>query len=136
MTTDNAAEAKGGNTIRRLIIAGVIIALAVWFILANTEEVGVKLWLVKVETPMWIMITVVFIAGWAVGASTSLMHTLPARIRDANSCACDVSAVKIDAERPSGDCFAASAIASSIVSNGITAAIGAKDASRQTASSG
>ena len=68
MTTDNAAEAKGGNTIRRLIIAGVIIALAVWFILANTEEVGVKLWLVKVETPMWIMITVVFIAGWAVGA--------------------------------------------------------------------
>jgi len=64
----DSAEAKGGSAIRRLIVAGVIIALAVWFVLANTEEVGVKLWLVKVETPMWIMITVVFIAGWAVGA--------------------------------------------------------------------
>jgi uncharacterized integral membrane protein len=68
MTTEGATEAKGGNAIRRLIIAGVIIALAVWFILANTEEVSVKLWLVNVETPMWIMITVVFIAGWIVGA--------------------------------------------------------------------
>jgi uncharacterized integral membrane protein len=67
MATD-ATDAKGGKTIRRLVIAGVIIALAVWFILANTEEVSVKLWLVKVETPMWIMLTVVFAAGWAVGA--------------------------------------------------------------------
>ena len=66
MATDDTA--KGGNTIRRLVIAGVIIALAVWFILANTEAVRVKLWLVSVETPMWIMITVVFLAGWAVGA--------------------------------------------------------------------
>jgi len=64
----DATDAKGGKTIRRLVIAGVIIALAVWFILANTEEVSVKLWLVKVETPMWIMLTVVFAAGWAVGA--------------------------------------------------------------------
>jgi uncharacterized integral membrane protein len=61
-------DTKGGNAIRRLIIAGVIIALAVWFILANTEEVSVKLWLVEVQTPMWIMITIVFAAGWAVGA--------------------------------------------------------------------
>ncbi|GAA2146596.1 LapA family protein [Glycomyces algeriensis] len=68
MTTDDTAGAKGGNAIRRLIVAGVIIALAVWFILANTEAVSVKLWLFKVETPMWIMITVVFLAGWAVGA--------------------------------------------------------------------
>ena len=67
MATD-ATDAKGGKTIRRLVIAGVIIALAVWFILANTEDVSVKLWLVKVETPMWIMLTVVFAAGWAVGA--------------------------------------------------------------------
>jgi len=64
----DATDAKGGKTIRRLVIAGVIIALAVWFILANTEDVSVKLWLVKVETPMWIMLTVVFAAGWAVGA--------------------------------------------------------------------
>ncbi|MFC3494681.1 DUF1049 domain-containing protein [Glycomyces rhizosphaerae] len=68
MATEGATEAKGGNMIRRLIIAGVIIVLTVWFILVNTEEVSVKLWLVKVETPMWIMITIVFIAGWAVGA--------------------------------------------------------------------
>lgn len=68
MATDDTAEAKGGNAIRRLIIAGAIIALAVWFILANTETVGVKLWLFRVETPMWIMITVVFLAGWIVGA--------------------------------------------------------------------
>ncbi len=50
------------------IIAGVIIVLVVWFILANTDEVGVELWFVSVEMPMWIMITVVFIAGWIVGA--------------------------------------------------------------------
>lgn len=68
MTTGNTDQAKNGITVRRLITAGVILALAVWFILANTEEVGVKLWLVRVETPMWIMITVVFLAGWAVGA--------------------------------------------------------------------
>ncbi|GAA2310233.1 hypothetical protein GCM10009853_079630 [Glycomyces scopariae] len=68
MSSGDAVEGKGGSALRRLIVAGVIIALAIWFILANTEEVGVKLWFVKVETPMWIMITVVFIAGWAVGA--------------------------------------------------------------------
>ncbi|MEU6860600.1 DUF1049 domain-containing protein [Glycomyces sp. NPDC046736] len=68
MTTTNTDQGKNGITVRRLITAGVILALAVWFILANTEEVGVKLWLVRVETPMWIMITVVFLAGWAVGA--------------------------------------------------------------------
>jgi uncharacterized integral membrane protein len=68
MATDETAGAKGGNMIRRLIVAGVIIALAVWFILANTGEVAVKLWLVKIETPMWIMLAIVFIAGWAVGA--------------------------------------------------------------------
>jgi len=68
MSTGDQVEAKGGNTIRRLIVAGVIIVLVVWFILANTEEVGVKLWFVSVEMPMWIMITVVFIAGWIVGA--------------------------------------------------------------------
>ncbi|WP_158299896.1 lipopolysaccharide assembly protein LapA domain-containing protein [Glycomyces paridis] len=66
--TAEGPEGKGGTALRRLIVAGVIIALAVWFVLANTETVGVKLWLVKVETPMWIMITVVFLAGWAVGA--------------------------------------------------------------------
>jgi uncharacterized integral membrane protein len=68
MATDETAGAKGGSMIRRLIVAGVIIALAVWFILANTGEVAVKLWLVKIETPMWIMLAIVFIAGWAVGA--------------------------------------------------------------------
>lgn len=68
MSTGDQVEAKGGNAIRRLIIAGVIIVLVVWFILANTDEVGVKLWFVSVEMPMWIMITVVFIAGWIVGA--------------------------------------------------------------------
>lgn len=68
MATEGATEAKGGSTIRRLIIAGVIIVLTVWFILANTEEVSIKLWLVRVETPMWIMITIVFAAGWIVGA--------------------------------------------------------------------
>ncbi|MFB9662441.1 DUF1049 domain-containing protein [Glycomyces mayteni] len=64
----DTGEAKSGRGLRRLITAVVIIALAVWFILANTETVGVKLWLVRVETPMWIMFTVIFIAGWAVGA--------------------------------------------------------------------
>ncbi|WP_205326364.1 hypothetical protein [Glycomyces sp. YM15] len=68
MSSDETTGAKGGNMIRRLIVAGVIIALAAWFILANTAEVGVKLWVVEVETPMWIMLAFVFIAGWAVGA--------------------------------------------------------------------
>ncbi|WP_112133926.1 LapA family protein [Glycomyces dulcitolivorans] len=68
MSTGDAVEEKSGRGLRRLIVAVVIIALAVWFVLANTEEVGVKLWFVKVETPMWIMLAVVFIAGWAVGA--------------------------------------------------------------------
>ncbi|GAA1687398.1 hypothetical protein GCM10009830_38700 [Glycomyces endophyticus] len=68
MSTGDAVDGKSGRGLRRLITALVIIALAVWFVLANTEEAGVKLWFVKVEMPMWIMITVVFIAGWAVGA--------------------------------------------------------------------
>jgi uncharacterized integral membrane protein len=68
MSTENVETSRNGATIRRLVVAGVIIALAVWFVLANTETVGVKLWVVRVETPMWIMLSVVFLAGWAVGA--------------------------------------------------------------------
>ncbi|RRR98619.1 hypothetical protein [Glycomyces terrestris] len=68
MSTGDESGPKSGRGLRRLITAAVIIALAVWFVLANTEEVGVKLWVVKVETPMWIMLTAVFAAGWAVGA--------------------------------------------------------------------
>ncbi|PRY56543.1 DUF1049 domain-containing protein [Glycomyces artemisiae] len=64
----DAGDGKSGRGLRRLITAVVIIALAVWFILANTETVGVKLWVVRVETPMWIMFAIIFIAGWAVGA--------------------------------------------------------------------
>ncbi|MFC4336309.1 LapA family protein [Salininema proteolyticum] len=62
------SESARKSPLPRIIGAVVIIGLAAWFVIANTQEVSVRLWVAKVEMPMWIMLVVVFAAGWAVGA--------------------------------------------------------------------
>ena len=75
------------------------------------------------------------VAGWAGGASASLSHTAPAGMRAASSAAAVVSAEKTDAASAKGD-GETRASTSSVESNGITPATGAKHASVQTSASG
>lgn len=51
----------------KLIIAAVIAVLAIWFIVVNFHSARIRLWLVSVEIPVWMVLVVTFLAGWGFG---------------------------------------------------------------------
>ena len=49
----------------KLIISAVIAAVALWFILANTETARIRLFFVTVSAPVWLVLLITFVAGGA-----------------------------------------------------------------------
>jgi uncharacterized integral membrane protein len=46
-----------------MIMGGLILIAAVWFIVVNREQVGIYLWVPKVSAPMWLILLITFAAG-------------------------------------------------------------------------
>lgn len=51
----------------KVIIGGLITALALWFIFANNSKVRIHLWVVWVDARLWIVLLLTFVAGALVG---------------------------------------------------------------------
>ncbi|MGH9046468.1 MAG: lipopolysaccharide assembly protein LapA domain-containing protein [Acidimicrobiales bacterium] len=68
---EHEAPEPKGNRRRdaRLVVTGVLIALAVWFALANTQEVKIRFWVVSTRSPV---VTALAIAA-AFGAGIGLL---------------------------------------------------------------
>jgi uncharacterized integral membrane protein len=65
-TTTGPDTAKRANT-TKLVTVGVIIAAAIWFILANTGKARVRLWIPNVSAPMWLVLLITFAGGMIAG---------------------------------------------------------------------
>ena len=63
----DAASASGGFSILKLIGALAVAGIIVWFILANTQNARVTLWLGQVNMPLWIALLMIFLVGWGFG---------------------------------------------------------------------
>lgn len=71
---EQKAPAEGGRAFRippKLILAVVIIAAVLWFVLVNNQRGEIKLWVHTVHAPMWLVLLCTFaagiIAGWLLG---------------------------------------------------------------------
>jgi uncharacterized integral membrane protein len=47
----------------KVIIGGLILIAAIWFIVVNRAQVGIYLWVPKVTAPMWLVLLITFAAG-------------------------------------------------------------------------
>ncbi|AXE76695.1 MULTISPECIES: DUF1049 domain-containing protein [Streptomyces] len=59
---------KGRDVRMRTIGILVLIGLAIWFIAANTESVGIRMWVPIVTLPLWAVLTVTLLVGLVIGA--------------------------------------------------------------------
>jgi uncharacterized integral membrane protein len=63
-----ATGATRGFRIRpKAILAVVIIAATVWFVLVNSQRASIKLWVHTVSAPVWIVLLCTFAAGMILG---------------------------------------------------------------------
>lgn len=51
----------------KTILLAVIVAALVWFVLVNRQHTHIKLWLVTVDSPVWLLLLCTFAAGGLVG---------------------------------------------------------------------
>jgi len=51
----------------KTVIGTLVLALAVWFVLANNTQTRIHLWVTWVTARLWIVLAVVFVAGALVG---------------------------------------------------------------------
>jgi uncharacterized integral membrane protein len=51
----------------RLVVSGVLLALGVWFALANTQEVRIHFWVVSTRTPVVSALAITAVFGVALG---------------------------------------------------------------------
>jgi uncharacterized integral membrane protein len=52
----------------KTILVLVIIAIVLWFLLANTKDAQIKLWVKEVSAPVWLVLLCTFAAGVITGA--------------------------------------------------------------------
>jgi uncharacterized integral membrane protein len=75
MSFPGGTEAEGsqpepsGNRRRdiRLVVLGVLLALGVWFALANTQDVKIRFWVVTTRTPVVSALAIAAALGLALG---------------------------------------------------------------------
>lgn len=64
------APADGGRrglvTPKNILIAVIVVAAA-WFVIANHQSARMHLWVTSVSAPLWLVLLVTFVLGWAVG---------------------------------------------------------------------
>jgi uncharacterized integral membrane protein len=51
----------------RLVVSGLVLALGVWFALANTQEVRIHFWVVSTRTPVVSALAITAVFGVALG---------------------------------------------------------------------
>ena len=56
-----------GGISYRTIAAAIVVALSLWFVLANTESATIRFWIPTVEAPMWTVLVGAFLAGGLTG---------------------------------------------------------------------
>jgi uncharacterized integral membrane protein len=61
----HAADGKraGRKVSPKVIIGGLLLIAAVWFIVVNRASVGIYLWIPKVTAPLWLVLLITFAAG-------------------------------------------------------------------------
>jgi uncharacterized integral membrane protein len=62
-----AARRPGLRVSSKLVIAVLIVAAAVWFIVVNKSRVDIYLWVPKITAPMWLVLLLTFAGGLLVG---------------------------------------------------------------------
>jgi uncharacterized integral membrane protein len=65
-----ARPKRGARVPAKVIVTLVILAAALWFIFANTQDVKVRLWVPTVSAPMWLVLLVTFVVGMLLGLIT------------------------------------------------------------------
>jgi uncharacterized integral membrane protein len=61
--TSGAPAKRGPRISPRMILSVVILAIALWFIFANTRDMRIKLWVTDVTAPTWLVLLCTFAAG-------------------------------------------------------------------------
>jgi uncharacterized integral membrane protein len=51
----------------RTITVAVILVAAIWFILVNTQQVSIHLWVPRVTGPLWVVLVLTFAGGLITG---------------------------------------------------------------------
>src|SRR5258705_7378748 len=65
-----ARPKRGARVPAKVIVSLLILAAALWFIFANTQDVKVRLWVPTVSAPMWVVLLVTFAVGMLLGLVT------------------------------------------------------------------
>jgi uncharacterized integral membrane protein len=61
---------RGARVPAKVIVALLILAAALWFIFANTQDVKIRLWVPTVSGPLWVVLLVTFVVGMLLGLIT------------------------------------------------------------------
>ena len=71
MTRDDVSQPATGGRVRRFAlrywVAIILVALAAIFVAQNRDRVGVHVLWVTVESPMWLILTIIFFMGFLIG---------------------------------------------------------------------
>lgn len=67
-TGQEPEPAKGRRRDLRLVLTGVLLALGVWFALANTQEVKIRFWVVDTRSPVVAALAIAAVFGAGIGA--------------------------------------------------------------------
>lgn len=70
-TTGPKRRAGGRSIDTRWVVGGVLLVLAIVFILENREPVGIRLLIPVVTMPQWAALTLTLVIGFAVGMLVS-----------------------------------------------------------------
>lgn len=62
-----AVTVRGRDYRLRTIALVVLGVLAVWFVVANTESVEIRLWIPTVSLPLWVVLAITLLVGVAIG---------------------------------------------------------------------
>jgi uncharacterized integral membrane protein len=65
-----ARPKRGPRVPAKVIVSLLILAAALWFIFANTQDVKIRLWVPTVSAPMWLVLLVTFAVGMLLGLIT------------------------------------------------------------------
>jgi uncharacterized integral membrane protein len=63
-------RSAGHKVSSKVVIPLVIVALAIWFVAANTHSAKITFWLATVRSPMWIVLLGTFLVGMFAGMMT------------------------------------------------------------------
>ncbi|GAB6919714.1 hypothetical protein JCM9803A_01640 [Rhodococcus erythropolis] len=75
MGSDTSNSSARSLLTPRTVIAAVLVALAVIFILQNRAETTIQLFWASVQSPLWLTLVVLLLLGWVAGLLTTRRTT-------------------------------------------------------------